>query len=51
MPLRKGGKVVDRESAVHDYLVAGADRGGNPPSVVAKMQKQHPTVQILNEAW
>lgn len=46
----EGGQVVDLDSTVPDYLVVGEGRGGKPPSVVAKVQKQHPTIQILDEA-
>jgi uncharacterized protein YjbI with pentapeptide repeats len=44
------GKVVDAEKAVPDYLVAGEGRGGNPPAAVAKIQKKHPSVQVVDEA-
>src|SRR5260370_36976098 len=45
-----GGKVVDLDTTLPDYLVAGEGRGGNPPAAVAKVQKQHPSVQVLDEA-
>ncbi|HEV3238229.1 MAG TPA: pentapeptide repeat-containing protein [Gemmataceae bacterium] len=45
-----GGKVVKLESSVPDYLITGEGRGGSPPAIVAKVQKQHPNVQILDEA-
>jgi uncharacterized protein YjbI with pentapeptide repeats len=44
-----GGKVVNAESAAPDYLVAGEGRGGNPPGAVAKIQKKHPAVEVLDE--
>jgi uncharacterized protein YjbI with pentapeptide repeats len=43
-----GATVVDLEKAVPDYLVVGDGRGGKPPAVVAKVTKQHPTIQILD---
>ena len=48
--IAEGGEVVDAESAVPDYLVVGEGRGGNPPSAVAKVQKKHPSVQVLDLA-
>jgi uncharacterized protein YjbI with pentapeptide repeats len=45
--LAEGATVVDAESAVPDYLVAGEGRGGNPPAVVAKVTKLHRRVQVL----
>jgi uncharacterized protein YjbI with pentapeptide repeats len=45
----EGGTVVDLDTTVPDYLVAGEGRGGNPPAAVAKVQKQHPSVQVLSE--
>jgi uncharacterized protein YjbI with pentapeptide repeats len=48
--LAQGGTVVEVDAAVPDYLVAGEGRGGNPPAMVAKVQKQHPSVQVLDEA-
>jgi hypothetical protein len=44
----EGGTVVDGEKTVPDYLVAGAGVGGNPPAVVAKIQKKNPQVQTLD---
>ena len=42
-----GGKVVDVASAVPDYLVFDSSRG-KLPSAVARVQRQHPTVQPLD---
>lgn len=46
----EGGTVVEAEKAAPDYLVAGAGVGGNPPAAVAKVQKKHPQVQVIDQA-
>src|SRR5438105_10760214 len=46
----EGGSVVEGEKTAPDYLVAGAGVGGNPPAVVAKIQKKHPQVQLIDQA-
>jgi len=46
----EGGRVVDTEKTIPDYLVAGKGRRGNPPGAVARIKKQHPTIQILDAA-
>ncbi len=46
----EGGSVVEGEKTAPDYLVAGAGVGGNPPAAVAKIQKKHPPVQVIDEA-
>ncbi|MGE3808019.1 MAG: pentapeptide repeat-containing protein, partial [Gemmataceae bacterium] len=43
---KAGANVVDAESGP-DILVVGEGRGGNPPAAVAKIQKKHPAVQVL----
>src|SRR4051794_15499747 len=45
----EGGRVVDMDRTVPDYLVAGEGRAGNPPAIVAKIQKKHSTVYLLDE--
>jgi uncharacterized protein YjbI with pentapeptide repeats len=46
----EGGSVVDGVKTAPDYLVAGDGVGGNPPAAVAKIQKKHPQVQLLDQA-
>jgi uncharacterized protein YjbI with pentapeptide repeats len=43
-----GGKVVDAEQVEPDCLVVGDGRGGKPPALVAKLQKQHPGMQVVD---
>jgi uncharacterized protein YjbI with pentapeptide repeats len=43
----EGGKVVDYRKKNPDYLWVGEGRGGKPPSDVAKVQKSHPAVNVL----
>jgi len=45
-----GATVVDADTTVPDYLVAGEGRGGKPPGAVAKFNKQHPEVPVLEVA-
>src|SRR5579871_1143174 len=44
----EGGTIVDPDQAALDYLVAGAGSGGNAPASVAKIQKKHPKVHVLD---
>ena len=44
----EGGTVVDPEQTLPDYLVAGKGVGGNPPAVIAKLQKKHPQLQAID---
>lgn len=46
----EGGALVDDPlQTPPDLLVVGAGVGGKPPAVVAKVQKKHPHVQVLDE--
>ncbi|OWK43736.1 pentapeptide repeat-containing protein [Fimbriiglobus ruber] len=45
----EGGSVVDGETTAPDYLVEGTGVGGKPPGAVAKIQKKHPQVQVIDE--
>jgi uncharacterized protein YjbI with pentapeptide repeats len=46
--VRAGGTLVDPETTVPDYLVAGRGRGGKPPAIVAEIQRRRPAVQVLD---
>jgi len=46
----EGGTVVEADKAAPDYLVAGAGVGGNPPAAIAKIQKKHPQVPVIDQA-
>jgi hypothetical protein len=46
----EGGSVVDGEKTAPDYLVAGTGVGGKSPAAVAKIQKKHPQVQLIDQA-
>lgn len=48
LALEEGGTIVDGEKTAPDYLIAGTGVGGNPPAAVAKIQKKHPQVQVLD---
>src|SRR5262245_22041524 len=43
----EAGQIVDAATGP-DYLVAGEGQGGNPPAAVAKVQKKHPGVHVLD---
>lgn len=45
-----GGSVVDDAKVAPDYVVAGDGVGGKPPTAVAKLQKRHPQVQVIDQA-
>ncbi|QEG32165.1 Secreted effector protein pipB2 [Gemmata obscuriglobus] len=46
----EGGTLVDGEQAAPDIVVQGAGTRGKPPAAVAKIQKQHPSVRVLDAA-
>ncbi|MDB5391163.1 MAG: Pentapeptide repeat family protein [Planctomycetaceae bacterium] len=46
----QGGTVLEDDKVAPDYLVVGAGIGGKPPAAVAKIQKRHPNVQLIEES-
>jgi uncharacterized protein YjbI with pentapeptide repeats len=47
---RAGGKLVDATKTNPDYLIVGEGQRGNPPAIVAVVQKRHPAVQVFDLA-
>ncbi len=45
----QGATVVDAETARPDLLVVGTGRGGKPPAIVAKLEKKHPHMEVVDE--
>jgi uncharacterized protein YjbI with pentapeptide repeats len=48
--IAEGAKVVDAETTLPDLLVVGEGRGGKPPALVAKLEKKHPELEVVDEA-
>jgi uncharacterized protein YjbI with pentapeptide repeats len=46
--IEAGGKVVDADLVVPDFLVVGQGRGGKTPGQATALLKKHPTIQTLD---